>query len=75
MKFKSTKNPPFTEPVADLLRELSLAGFFEESVLIGSWAMLLYKEFFNVSYVLRTMDIDFAIQLLRGKESIKNRSA
>jgi hypothetical protein len=71
VEFKSTNNPPFPAPVASLLKELSTAGFFKESVLIGSWTMLLYHEFFNVSYVLRTMDIDFAIQLLRGKKSLK----
>jgi hypothetical protein len=53
------------------LKELSSVGFFEKSVLIGSWVMPLYHEFFNIPYVLRTMDIDFAIQLLRGKRPLR----
>jgi hypothetical protein len=36
-------------------------------MLIGSWVMPLYGEFFDIAYVLRTMDIDFAVQFLRGK--------
>ena len=40
-------------------------------MLIGSWVMPLYREFFDITYVLRTMDIDFAVQLLRGKKSMR----
>jgi hypothetical protein len=71
MEFKGTQDLPFPEPVSSLLKSLSSAGFFEKSVLIGSWVMPLYCEFFDVSYVLRTMDIDFAIQLLPEKKSVK----
>lgn len=71
MEFKSTNSPPFPEPVSTLLKNLSIAGFFEESALVGSWVMPLYQEFFNISYVLRTMDIDFAVQLLQGRKSLR----
>jgi hypothetical protein len=40
-------------------------------MLIGSWVMPLYQEFFGISYTLRTMDIDFAIHFLKGKKSHK----
>jgi hypothetical protein len=40
-------------------------------MLIGSWVMPLYREFFQISYVLRTMDIDFAVQLLKGQKSCR----
>jgi hypothetical protein len=33
-------------------------------MLIGSWAMPLYREVFGINYILRTMDIDFAIKLV-----------
>lgn len=68
MEVKRTSNQLFPQPVSDLLGILSSVGFFDESMLIGSWVMPLYHEFFNISYVLRTMDIDFAVQLLqKGK--------
>ncbi|HVN96214.1 MAG TPA: GSU2403 family nucleotidyltransferase fold protein [Syntrophorhabdaceae bacterium] len=71
MEFKSTNSSIFPEPVSRLLKSLSSVAFFEESVLIGSWVMPLYREFFSVSYTLRTLDIDFAVQLLPGKRSSK----
>lgn len=65
MEVKKTDDQLFPPPVSDLLTALSATGFFEESLLIGSWVMPLYGEFFDISYVLRTMDIDFAVQLLQ----------
>jgi len=68
LEVKKTSNQLFPQPVSDLLGILSSVGFFDESMLIGSWVMPLYHEFFDISYVLRTMDIDFAVQLLqKGK--------
>jgi len=67
MELKRTNNPIFPKPVSDLLETLSSVGFFEESMLVGSWVMPLYREFFGMSYALHTMDIDFAVQLLKGK--------
>ena len=66
MELKRTSNILFPQAVSDLLKMLSSVGFFEESMLIGSWVMPLYNEFFGISYVLRTMDIDFAVQLAKG---------
>lgn len=34
----------FPKNVADILRSLSLADFFSQGLLVGSWVMLLYKE-------------------------------
>ncbi|HOE15905.1 MAG TPA: GSU2403 family nucleotidyltransferase fold protein [Syntrophorhabdaceae bacterium] len=67
MELKRTNKAIFSQPVSDLLEALSSVGFFEESMLIGSWVMPLYQEFFGMSYALRTMDIDFAVQLLQGE--------
>jgi hypothetical protein len=51
----------FPKNVADILRSLSLADFFSQGLLVGSWVMLLYKEIFKIRYTLRTFDIDFAL--------------
>lgn len=64
-----TRKALFPEPVAELLRALDAAGFFEQSMLIGSWAMPLYREFFEIDYILRTMDIDFAVRFVPGKKT------
>ena len=69
MEPRKTSNVPFPQPVWGLLQALSSAGFFEESILIGNWVMPLYSEFFDIAYALRTMDIDFAVQFLRGKKA------
>ncbi len=69
MEYRKSDNTLFPRPVSDLLEMLSSVGFFEESMLIGSWVMPLYREFFDVPYALRTMDIDFAVELLKGGRS------
>ena len=51
----------FPAEVQELLQAFSSVGFFNESLLIGSWVMPLYQEVFGIPYVLRTMDIDFAV--------------
>ena len=53
----------FPLEVRELLQAFFSVGFFDESILIGSWAMPLYQEAFGISYVLRTMDIDFAVKI------------
>ena len=61
----------FPDQVRELLRALYSVGFFEESMLIGSWAMPLYQEAFGINYILRTMDIDFAVKFVcsdKGKK-------
>ncbi len=35
----------FPKNVTEILRSLSLARFFSQGLLVGSWKMLLYKEF------------------------------
>jgi hypothetical protein len=52
----------FLSEVRELLRVFFSVGFFDESLLIGSWVMPLYQEAFGIYYVLRTMDIDFAVK-------------
>jgi hypothetical protein len=54
----------FPSEVRELLRALHSVGFFEDSMLIGSWVMPLYREAFGINYALRTMDIDFAIKFV-----------
>ena len=54
----------FPSEVRELLRALDSAGFFEESMLIGSWVMPLYREVFGINYTLRTLDIDFAVKFI-----------
>ncbi|MBI5098792.1 MAG: hypothetical protein HZB30_06090 [Nitrospirae bacterium] len=52
----------FPSEVRELLQAFYSVGFFNESLLIGSWVMPLYQEAFGINYVLRTMDIDFAVK-------------
>ena len=54
----------FPVAVRELLHALYSAGFFEESMLIGSWVMPLYQEEFGINYTLRTLDIDFAVKFV-----------
>jgi hypothetical protein len=61
----------FPAEVLELLQAFHDAGFFEESMLIGSWVMPLYREAFGIPYALRTLDIDFAVRFAaaeRGKK-------
>ncbi|MHC4604065.1 MAG: GSU2403 family nucleotidyltransferase fold protein [Planctomycetota bacterium] len=52
----------FPSEVRELLQAFFSVGFFNESLLIGSWVMPLYQEAFGIHYVIRTMDIDFAVK-------------
>lgn len=61
----------FPVEVRELLHALNSAGFFEESMLIGSWAMPLYQEAFGINYTLRTLDIDFAVKFVYSGEDKK----
>lgn len=54
----------FPVEVRELLHALHSVGFFEESMLIGSWVMPLYQEAFGINYTLRTLDIDFAVKFV-----------
>lgn len=53
----------FPSEVRELFRALHDTGFFEESMLIGSWVMPIYQDAFGMPYLLRTLDIDFAVRL------------
>ncbi|MEW6110285.1 MAG: GSU2403 family nucleotidyltransferase fold protein [Nitrospirota bacterium] len=61
----------FPPEVIELLKAFYSAGFFEESMLIGSWVMPLYHEVFGISYVLRTLDIDFAVKFASHSKTPK----
>lgn len=39
---------------------LDRSGFFKDGLLVGSWAFVFYREIFDIEYVLRTDDVDFA---------------
>jgi len=55
----------FPSEVRELLKALYSVGFFEDSILIGSWVMPLYREVFGINYTLRTLDIDFAVKFVQ----------
>jgi len=61
----------FPPPIGGLLRTLSKVGFFDRSLLIGSWVMPLYQDFYGVRYVLRTFDVDFAVHLVRQQRKMR----
>lgn len=57
--------------VLTLLKAFHAAGFLEESLLIGSWVMPLYREAFGIRYELRTIDIDFAVRFAAAGKGTK----
>ncbi len=61
----------FPPPIGGLLRTLSKVGFFDRSLLIGSWVMPLYQELYGVRYVLRTFDVDFAVHLVHPQKKMR----
>jgi hypothetical protein len=54
----------FPEPIQELMKVFHCARFFDEGMIVGSWVMPIYQELFGIRYVLRTMDIDFALQII-----------
>ena len=62
MEVSLTNKNIFPSEVRELLSAFFLVGFFNDSLLIGSWVMPLYQEAFGIPYVLRTLDIDFAVK-------------
>jgi hypothetical protein len=56
----------FPDRIRDLLHAMSDVGFFERSVVVGSWVMLIYQELYGARYVLRTLDVDFAVHIAHG---------
>lgn len=68
----AVKNKNIYPPeVRELLQALYSAGFFEESMLVGSWVMSLYQEAFGIIYTLRTLDIDFAVKFIHSDKDKK----
>ena len=65
------RNVHFPPPVDSLLRSLSESGFFDRSLLIGSWVMPLYQEIYGAPYVLRTLDVDFAVHLAHPRTHMR----
>jgi len=61
----------FPLQVRDIFIALHEAGFFEDSMLVGSWVMPLYQEAFGINYSLRTLDIDFAVQAISAEKNSK----
>ena len=61
----------FPPPIGGLLRTLSEVGFFDRSLLIGSWVMPLYQELYGILYVLRTFDVDFAVHLVYPQKMMR----
>jgi hypothetical protein len=59
---KITDSGRFPASVLELLQALWKEGLFEDAMLIGSWVMPLHNEMFGIDYVLRTLDIDFAVK-------------
>ena len=62
----------FPSSIHKLLRAISRAGFFERSIMIGSWVMLIYQELYGVRYALRTMDIDFAVHIAHSRNQLRS---
>lgn len=61
----------FPSNIYGLLRTISRAGFFDRSVMIGSWVMLVYQELYGIRYALRTMDIDFAVHIAHTRGQLR----
>jgi hypothetical protein len=68
ISMRLTSQPPHLFPgeVEELLRQLDGTGFFDDAMLVGSWVMPLYHELFGMPYALRTLDIDFAVKMVRS---------
>lgn len=61
----------FPPEVKELLKAFYSVNFFEESMLIGSWVMPLYRDVFGIHYALRTLDIDFAVTFVSASRTPK----
>lgn len=61
----------FPDNINNLLHAMSDVGFFERSVVVGSWVMLIYQELYGARYVLRTLDVDFAVHIAHQKRKLK----
>ena len=64
---KSLPDNLFPDRIRNLICAISKTGFFDRSALIGSWVMPIYQELYGIRYVLRTLDIDFAVHIAHKK--------
>ncbi len=62
----------FPSEIHNLLKALSNSGFFERSLLIGSWVMSVYQELYGIKYILKTGDIDFAVYVAHARKQIRS---
>lgn len=60
---KILHHSPFPLHIQNLIREMSRVGFFDRSILIGSWVMPIYQELYQANYALKTLDVDFAVHI------------
>ena len=65
------------EQVKKIFTLLDENHFFEDGLLVGSWAFIFYREIFGIEYVLRTDDIDFAFtpEVLKKRKGADLESA
>ena len=64
-------NSPFPSQIHDLVREMNRVGFFERSLLIGSRVMPIHEELYKTHYVLKTMDVDFAVHIAHLRSQMR----
>ena len=64
-------NSPFPSHIHNLIREMSRVGFFERSLLIGSWVMPIYQELYQAHYALKTLDVDFAVHIAHLRRQMR----
>ncbi len=50
---------------------MSVVGFFDRSLLVGSWVMPIYHELYGAPYGLRTLDVDFAVHLAHPNKQMR----
>lgn len=50
---------------------MSRVGFFERSLLIGSWVMPIYQELYQAHYALKTFDVDFAVHIAHLRHQMR----
>jgi len=61
----------FPDQIKNLLCAISKVGFFERSIVVGSWVMLIYQEIYSARYVLRTQDVDFGVHIAQPASKLK----
>ena len=61
---------PLPDHIRDLFIELCSVGFFKESVLIGTWAIIFYRAIYRIIPQAYTSDVDLAVRLLQKKQTV-----